>query len=203
MRVLERECLKGLVIGSDLYFEGLKFAFQRVSCSLLQADAYNLPFAPNLNLVCMFDVLEHFPDDEGFLVYLYSMLARGGVLFLTVPAHPSLWSYFDEASHHKRRYLPNELNKKLLKAGFRVDYQTQYMAGIFPLVWFGRKLSGLVRSWQDNNKDKHVYMTKQEFTIVPVVNGMLTGLLSLELRLIKNRRKLPFGSSLLALARKI
>jgi glycosyltransferase involved in cell wall biosynthesis len=71
---------------------------------------------------------------------------RGGALLLTVPAHPMLWSYFDEASRHHRRYKPDELASKLVEAGYRIEYMSQYMAGIFPMVWVGRRLAARLRA---------------------------------------------------------
>jgi SAM-dependent methyltransferase len=202
LRVLEQECPNGLVIGADLFIEGLSFASERVSCSLLQTDVHALPFASKFNLICMFDVLEHLPDDEDLLAYLHGALAPGGILFLTVPAHPYLWSYFDEAAHHCRRYRPSELNEKLIKAGFRIEYQTQYMASIFPPVWFGRKLATLINIMRLKKKGQIDSMTLQELNIKPAINTLLTWMLSLEIRLIEDRHKLPFGTSLLALAQK-
>jgi len=48
----------------------------------------------------------------------------GGVLMVTVPAHASLWSYFDEFSGHFRRYAPDELRGKIERTGFKIEYQS-------------------------------------------------------------------------------
>src|SRR5437899_1591849 len=64
-------------------------------------------------------------------------------LILTVPAHQFLWSHFDEAAHHCRRYSTSQLRQSLEETGFAVDFLSQFMACIFPLVWMVRKLGGL------------------------------------------------------------
>jgi hypothetical protein len=130
------------------------------------------------------------------------MLAVNGVLLLTVPAHTSLWSYFDEASHHCRRYEVEELRTKLITAGYQVEYLTQFMASISPLVWLGRRLAGLRARHRGQAATSVDKLASNELRIIPVINGILSHLLALEIGLIANRRQLPLGTSLLALVRK-
>lgn len=131
---------------------------------------------------------------------LYAMLASGGILLLTVPAHPSLWSYFDEASHHCQRYELAELESKLTWTGYRVEYLTQYMASIFPLVWLGRRLAVLTDRRPDGDADRMHDLAANELRITPVVNDLLAFLLSQEVRWITLCHHLPIGTSLLAVA---
>ena len=202
LRQLERICSNGQVIGMDLFFEGLEFARQRVGLGLVQGDMQAPPFGEKFNLVGLFDVLEHLPDDLGVLNDLNSMLLPGGALLLTVPAFPSLWSYFDEASHHVRRYQSGELQTRLEQAGFRVETLSYYMMSIFPLVWMQRKLApGGSPGKTLEEKDVHD-RSVDELRIVPVANQALVAILGLEARWLKDGRRLPFGTSLLALARK-
>ncbi len=202
MRELNTACSQGLVIGTDLFIGGLKFARNRVARPLVQADLHALPFEPIFNLICLFDVIEHIPNDEEVLENLMRMIAPGGYLFLTVPAHPSLWSYFDEGSRHCRRYRRAELETKLRSAGFRIEFLTYYMALIFPLVWLARKLTGLVSGNRTISIERATALTLEEFRVTPVVNPVLAWLLGWEIRILSRRHKLPFGTSLLALAQK-
>ena len=105
-----------------------------------------MPFGKQFDLVGMFDVLEHIPQERETLAALWNYLAPGGRLLLTVPAHPVLWSYFDEAAQHCRRYSVQDLREKLVEAGFQVEFLSQFMACIFPMVWIYRKMRGLRRS---------------------------------------------------------
>src|SRR5207302_1798418 len=54
-------------------------------------------------IVCM-NVLEHIEDDYRALRHMLSLLRPGGTLFLLVPSHDLLYSDFDRASGHYRRY---------------------------------------------------------------------------------------------------
>ncbi|HYM09479.1 MAG TPA: class I SAM-dependent methyltransferase [Bryobacterales bacterium] len=209
LRVVEQACPHGTVTGMDLFAEGLLFARSRTACPLVCGDMHAPPFDARFELIGLFDVLEHLPDDLQVLRDLHAMLAPGGVLLLTVPAHPSLWSYFDEASHHCRRYEAADLERKLTGAGYRVEYATEYMAGIFPLVWLGRRLSGLARrrsldtsaSGRDG-ADRARLLATDELRIIPGVNALLSLLLAPEAPLIARGRRLPIGSSIVAVARK-
>lgn len=202
LRVLEQACPSGVVVGLDLFAEGLQYARQRTSCPLVQGDMHTPPFGTQFDLIGLFDVLEHLPDDMQVLRDLHAMLAEEGALLLTVPAHPSLWSYFDEASHHCRRYKPSELESKLIRAGYRVEYLTQYMMSIFPLVWLGRRLAALIDRRPTEDTGRTHDLAFDELRIIPVVNDLLALLLAQETHMIVRRHSLPLGTSLLAVARK-
>jgi SAM-dependent methyltransferase len=202
LRVLEQSCRPGTIVGIDLFAEGLDFARRRVICSLVQADMHTPPFGMSFDVIGLFDVLEHLPDDVQVLRELYALLRAGGALLLTVPAHPSLWSYFDEASRHCRRYELAELGNKLVVAGYRVEYLTQYMASIFPLVWLGRRIAALADRRPAGDTKRIIGLASAELRIVPVVNDLLAYLLGLETHEISRRRQLPIGTSLLAIARR-
>ena len=92
------------------------------------------PLGPGYGLVSLFDVLEHIDDDTGTLRHIFSILEPGGVLVLTVPAHPFLFDEMDELAHHRRRYRGSELGHKLRDAGFEVRRLTHFMAPLVPLV---------------------------------------------------------------------
>jgi SAM-dependent methyltransferase len=204
LRVLDRACRHGHVVGMDLFAEGLHYARRRTTVPLVQGDMHRAPFSVPFDMIGLFDVLEHLPDDRRVLADLHGMLQPGGVLILSVPAHQSLWSYFDEAACHCRRYTLPELESKLREAGFTIEYATEFMSVLFPLVWSGRRIAALLNRNQSgqNAARKNVEMSQQELRIVPVVNELLTAILRQEERLIAQRRRLPCGTSLLAIARK-
>jgi len=196
LQVLQNVCSDGVVFGMDLFSEGLKYARKRTSCSLVKGDICALPFSKKLDLIGLFDVLEHIPDDTKVLVDLQALLADNGVLLLTAPAHPWLWSYFDDASHHCRRYELTELKNKLTSTGYRIEYITYYMSIILPFVWMERRLKGMT------HKRPVDYKPSDELCIIPVANDLLAELLSIEARLIARKYNLPIGTSLLAVASK-
>jgi hypothetical protein len=164
----------------------------------VQGDVRRSPFGATFHAIGIFDVLEHIPDDHQILCDLRQLLHDDGALLLTVPAHRSLWSYFDELSGHCRRYERAELEAKLDKAGFTIEFLTPYMATLHPMMWLSRKLRGQA----SGNKADHGKLLDQELRVVPVLNGLLTWALNWETRWLAARRTLPFGTSWLAIARK-
>jgi SAM-dependent methyltransferase len=200
LNVLQKACEGGLVVGTERYFDGLPHAKRRYAGPLVQADARNLPFRKQFELIGMFDVLEHIPEERETLLSLRKILAPGGKLILTVPAHQFLWSHFDEAAHHCRRYSSAQLRQSLAEAGFAIDFLSQFMASIFPLVWAFRKLGG-PRGPVSQEEAKKQAM--QEFRVLPGINGVLAALITVEARWLALGHRLPFGTSLVVVARKI
>jgi len=202
LRVLDRICSSGTVVGMDLFAEGMRYARERTSSPLVQGDMHSPPFGIQFQVIGLFDVLEHLPNDVQVLRDLHTMLASEGVLLLTVPAHASLWSYFDEASQHCRRYESAELRDKLLHSGYRIEYMTAYMASVFPLVWLGRRLASLTNRRTTDDIHRIHNLANRELRIIPIINELLTLLLTQETHIVARRRQLPIGTSLLVVARK-
>ena len=179
----------------DVYPESLALVRQRVAAPLVLVDEGRFPpLAAGHSLLSLFDVLEHIDDDLGTLRHLIEVLDPGGVLVLTVPAHPMLFDEMDEIAHHRRRYRRSELRQKLEAAGFRVLRLAHFMAPLVPLValrWLARVLPGRTS----------LERRKLELRVIPVVNGLLRALLRLERPLVR-AGLLPFGSSLIAVAEK-
>jgi SAM-dependent methyltransferase len=199
LRALKKACPQSMVVGMELWFDGLRHARGRANARLIQADLRNWPLGRQVDVVGMFDVLEHIQDDRTVLSSLWNCIVPGGCLLLTVPAHQFLWSYFDEAALHCRRYSTGELRQKLTEAGFQVEFLSQFMACIFPLVWTVRKMRGLRQQ-----KDPAVTRAKtnDEFRLVPVFNQILTVLLNFEAGWLARGHRLPWGTSLVVVARK-
>jgi SAM-dependent methyltransferase len=199
LRVLEQICSRGEVIGLDSVEEKLHFARQRTDCALRLGNLYDLPAEGDqpFDVIGLFDVLEHLPDEDLALRALSHALAPGGRLVLTVPAHQSLWSYADSHAGHYRRYSVAQLKQVLAASGLRVEYCTQFMTVLFPIMWLGRRLATL-RQKPGRQGERELF--QRELCVVPIVNGLLTRLLELEAPLIGGRWRLPLGASLLAIA---
>jgi len=202
LQALEQVCAGGSVIGIDLFSEGLRFARSRVTSPLVQADIYAPPFKTAFEMIGLFDVLEHLPDDTDILAHVWTMLPPGGALMITVPAYKSLWSYADRHANHKRRYSRQELEQKLLDAGFKVEYITYYMMSIVPLVWLGRILANRALKRSTHPADLERRMFHNELKIRLGMNQFFYQTIAQEIPFIERRRQLPFGTSLIALARR-
>ncbi len=59
--------------------------------------------------VLTLDVIEHVDDDRAVVSGLARLVVPGGVVVLSVPAQPTLFSEFDTIQGHRRRYLPESL----------------------------------------------------------------------------------------------
>ena len=66
---------------------------------------------PSYDTILYLDVLEHIEDDAGELLRAALRLAPGGSLIVVSPALPLLFSPFDEAIGHYRRYQRSTLKK--------------------------------------------------------------------------------------------
>jgi len=197
LSVLRQACPGGNVVGLELWLDGLRFAQQRSKGPLVQGDVRNSPFGKPFELIGMFDVLEHISEEVETLVALREALAPGGILMLTVPAHQYLWSYFDEAAHHCRRYSSREIRARFTEAGFQVEFMSEFMTCIFPIVWVFRKIGNRRQSSETART-----LAMREFRVLPVINGLLTALLRLEVLWLSRGWRLPIGTSLIAVARK-
>lgn len=200
LRSLEQAGASGLVVGLDLYAEGLCYAHRRTGALLVQGDLHRIPFRSSFHLVGMFDVLEHLTCDQQGIDAASSALARDGRLVITVPAHPSLWSDFDVASHHRRRYLLEELAQKLVASGYRIEQATYFMASTYPLLRIRRLLHRLLGLPLIGVADRND-VVRSELRIVPLLNEVMSLILRLEAGILTRTQRLPWGASLLIVAR--
>ncbi|MGE7989999.1 class I SAM-dependent methyltransferase [Pseudomonas sp. NPDC089554] len=182
--------------GSEYFNEGLVHARKRIpSAEFTQLDATQMNAHDEHDLIGAFDVIEHIEEDQLVLNNLARALEKDGSLIVTVPQHRWLWSEVDEFACHKRRYTRDELLGKLADAGLRVEYVTSFVCLLVPLMWLSRVLS-------NRNKGKGPYNPESEFLIPRWLNACLNGVMKLEFGLIRLGLRLPFGGSLLAIARK-
>lgn len=106
-----------------------------------QVEAIPMP-GESFDAVCAFDVLEHV-DDARALAEIHRVLAPGGLLFASVPAHAWLWSVRDELAGHRRRYTRRVLRERVAAAGFEVHRLFGYQALLLPLLAAARAWSRL------------------------------------------------------------
>lgn len=148
----------------------------------------NIPVSPDsVDLICLFDVLEHVAEDEESLAAMRRLLKPNGKIVLTVPAHQWLWSTHDVGLHHQRRYSRSQLRERIEKAGYRIDKLTYTNAALFPVAMLARLADRLRKSDAASG---------QAMPPAPI-NAAMKALFSAESRIIRNA-SLPFGVSLLA-----
>lgn len=184
-------------VGLDLGLEALERARRDVSqLEVVHADARCLPYRDEFDLAGAFDVLEHLNDDEQILANLHQALRPGGGLVVSVPQHQWLWSSFDELVCHKRRYHGAGLRRKLEAQGFTVMWMSSFMTLVMPVVLASRL------KWLLSREEPSLQRVKADLDLSPRLDTMLYALCGLEDFFLRREMALPFGSSLLCLARK-
>lgn len=197
LRLLDRACPSAsLIVGMDMFAEGLHHAHRQTRASLLQARLEAPPFARRFHLIGLFDVLEHIQRDRDALAMIADLLEPGGHLVVTVPAGRHLWSAVDVAAQHARRYERAELAERLEQAGFTLRFLTPFMTATYPIVWLQRRL----RSRPSGSATEAAEAVHAELHLPRWLNAALDGSLRPEGWLLRAGARLPFGSSLLAIA---
>ncbi len=184
---------RGPTIGLDLSDVALSYCRHRGLDDLVRADARHLPFHDgSFDVVVTLDTVEHIPDDLGALREAARVLKPGGLLVMNVPAFRWLWGPHDVALMHRRRYTRPQVRKLLEEAGFRPERLTYSVFLLFPALVAVRVVEKLKRG-------------PAEASLPPVpawMNRALVQLMDFEANLIE-RWALPWGSSVVAVARKV
>lgn len=136
--------------------------------------------------VTLFDVLEHQQDDRAFLASLVRKMPRGSTLLLTVPALPSLWSQWDVALGHFRRYDKTTLLACTEGLPLTLHETSFLFPEMVPL--------GMLRRRRQGTGAPDITGDDAEFPDLPgIANDVLYGLGTMSLSL---RRKWRTGTSL-------
>lgn len=178
--------------GVDVERQACELARTRVgSAEICEASVTALPWtAETFNAVVSADVLYHVDDDEAALREFFRVLKPGGIAVINVPAYRWLWSYHDVATHAKRRYDRSELIGKLRAAGFAGVRATHWNALPLPLVIVRRKFLPAPKGGSD-----------VQLQAAPVERAFDVAMAA-ERVWLRGLGRLPWGSSLLAVARK-
>lgn len=180
--------------GSEIFLAGISHASARVpSAKFMQMDARRVPFVDEFDTIGTFDVLEHIEDDETVLAQLHRALKPKGVLLLTVPQHPSLWSTSDEHACHVRRYTCKEIEAKVRESGFHLIRSTSFVTTLLPAMMISREMQ---------NKNKQGYDPASELKINHLLNKIFYSLMIFELAGIQLGINYPVGGSRLIVAKK-
>lgn len=180
--------------GSEIFSEGLSHAAERVpSAHFMQMDARSVPFMNEFDAIGAFDVLEHIEEDGTVLGQLHRSMVPGGVLFLTVPQHPWLWSAADEYACHVRRYSRGEIEAKVIESGFEILRSTSFVTSLLPAMMLSRALQ---------KRKTEAFDPASELEINASLNQVFYSLMMLELAGIRLGMNYPVGGSRLIVARK-
>ena len=186
----------GRVVGLDCAHDALRFARGRWPGGLVQGSGDAIPFADaSFDLVTAFGVICQLGvrSDRAALEECYRVLRPGGRLLLRVPAYQWLAAQHDRVGETRQRYGRRELLHVMYRAGFVVEKCTHANTFLFPAA-AAKRLSE--RIWPPRDP------WASDLRPVPApLNAAFTRLLSAEAALVR-RGTLPYGLSLMALARK-
>jgi SAM-dependent methyltransferase len=185
----------GQVLGVELDEQAAQLARERGVAPVIRGklpDALPLENG-TFDCVTLLDVLEHIADDRATLNAVNTLLAPDGRVLITVPAFPFLWGPHDEAHHHQRRYRADQLRGLLQAAGFEITTLSYCNTWLFPVAAVVRLLRKCLPKGGAGT----------ELALPPApLNTLLAKLFASERHLLRHM-KLPFGISLLAVARKL
>lgn len=150
-RVLDAGCGWGLTldhlekhnyptVGLDISRQTLD-RIDREDRTLIEADLTQaLPAAVEpFDAVLALDVIEHIDDDRAVVARLGQVVRPGGVVIVSVPALPALFSEFDEVQGHRRRYLPETLAQAFEDTALVLDAIHWWGGWMVPLLRRRRK----------------------------------------------------------------
>lgn len=190
---MEEQGIFGDVFGIDTSGDAIAYCKTRGLTEVKLGSTYKSGFgAKTFDLITLLDVLEH-TDEHKTLAEASKILGPGGVILITVPAFGWLWSRWDEVLHHRRRYNKKMLEKVLARERFeivKISYLYSFLILPALLIRF-IKMLGTGKSYSSDFK-----------LTLPIINKLMVLLCDFE-RILMMRFSIPFGTSLVVLAKKI
>ncbi|SRR5712691_1203123 len=189
----------GSVVGVDLVREALERAASRgLAGRLVQGSVERLPFRhASFDVVTSFEVVYHSGVDNDRLAFgeFRRVLRAGGLLLVRLPAHDWLRGQHDRLVHTRHRYSRQELAAKLHDAGFAVEYASWANCLLFPPAVAKRLLERFTAGDGQTTDEPDLWQPAAP------LNAALESCLAMEARALPRRLQLPFGLSVIALAR--
>jgi ubiquinone/menaquinone biosynthesis C-methylase UbiE len=191
----------GKVYGVDLSQKAVNYCKKRGITRVKLGDVSNLPYKDNFfDIICLMDVIEHVSNDKLVIREMHRVLKKGGLLLMTLPALPFIYSKHDKAQGHFKRYSKNDLAKIFKGSGFKEKKMSYFNIFLSPLIIAIRLLSkagGPLEKLADFDSKVNYDIFKRRVT-----NFVLCQIFSIESKLLVNM-DLPFGISLLSIHKKI
>ena len=180
-----------------------KKGIEKIACGAITKTSV---IDESIDQIILLDVLEHIENDREFLNLLYKKLSKNGLIMITVPAFMCLWSSEDVAIGHFRRYRIKSLCKLMEECGFHIHYQSYFMSFLFfPILFirvFLEKL-GVLKKYELRTKEEKEKIVQSQFNYPKgIVKIVLEAFEKLEQLLMQKSKRIPFGSSILIIAKK-
>ncbi len=134
-------------------------------------------------------------DDRLAFAEFRRVLRRGGILLVRLPAHDWLRGHHDRLVHTRHRYSREEVRDKLQSAGFTIEYLGWANFVLFPPAVAKRLLERYTEKNGDGAAEPDLWQPPGP------LNAILESCLAVEALAFPRRIPLPFGLSVIALAR--
>lgn len=206
LRMIDCGCGTGYNLKTLLQPYGRAFAFdmtpdalQRARARggpLVRADMEHVPFlSGTFDLVTSFDVVHSVTDDRKALREMSRVLKPGGYVVMNVVALELLRGDHSAVWGEQRRYTRRSGARLVEDAGLEAVRITYLFASLVPMILAVRMAQRMLRPLREPSGDA-------DLTVPPrAVNAILSGLVRGEAALARCL-PMPFGSSLLIVARK-
>lgn len=188
----------GRAYGFDLTEAGLRIGHESGRRRLARANVTAVPFpSAAFDVVTSFDVLYALedPDERQAIGEMFRLLRPGGYAIVNVAAMSFLRGDHSAFGGEVRRYRRDELRSHFEAAGFSIDRLTYTNATLVPPL-------AVSRTWERWRGLRNGHHEQRDIVVPPApLNLAMTAMLRLEALWLR-RFDVPFGSSLLCLARK-
>lgn len=188
-----RECR---VLGIDESEESVALARPRlgsVGGEVLKSGLQHVPLPDGIaRVVTLLDVLEHLDDAEGAIREMLRLTKPGGLVVITVPALTWLWSDWDVALHHRRRYTKGSLLRTVNQPGAEILRCAYFNTIMLPVV-------AAVRGYRRIKRAARGHPRMEDQIPSPIINEILCRLMTWPA--CHRGWPAPLGVSLLAVVR--
>jgi SAM-dependent methyltransferase len=193
---------KGMSVdGADIYDEALRY-IAGLGGMAIKYDLRDDPSAAGdvnslkeaYDAVIMADVIEHLDDPAPALRHAGYFCRKGGVMIITVPAMQELWSHYDVACGHKKRYDMSSL-RSVIKDAEMDCLSIRSIFFVVAIALFARRRTIKASSATDEE------LIAREFDINPFTNSLFRFICGIEF-LAGKILDFPIGSSLVAVVKK-
>ena len=185
----------GQAFGFDMEPDALQRARSR-GRPLVRADMEHMPFTSgSFDLATSFDVVHSVADDRAALGEISRLLKPGGHLVMNVTALDLLRGDHSDVWGEQRRYTRESGARLVEGAGLEVVRIAYLFASLVPMILALRTAQRMLRPFRAPSGDSELAVPAAP------VNAILSGMVRGEAALAR-RLPMPFGSSLLVVARK-
>lgn len=150
-------------------------------------------YKQSYDAVILGDVIEHVDDPVRALTNAAYFCKKGGLIIITVPALQALWSPYDVACGHRKRYDRGSLEKEMLGAGLQPIYCKYFFLSMAVILFLRRRIFPA-------DHDAPEDCVRNEFRIGRFSNYLCSIACLVEYP-VNMACQFPFGSSLIAAGR--